>query len=386
MNSLQIGGYSFDPVLAQKYGELALVVAMILVITWVLAKIAKWTFATLVNRISLLQRATGNGETLGASLGRIVSLLVWLFGLVAILNVLHLGSVTAPVQTLLNLVMGYIPNLVGAGIIFSVGSIIAGIVQQLVETTLQTVNFDRWANKGGVEAVTGNATISKTLGTLTYVLVIVPVAIAALQALKISAISTPLISMLQTLLDAIPNILGASILLGLGYVIGKWVAGLTADLLPGLGVDRSVAALGALPEGTSVSGIVAKIVLVAIVLISAVAATKLLGFPELTDLVNQVLKLGGAVIFGGVIIAVGFLVANLLARLVAGGGSQVVRYATIILFVAMGLKYMGLADSIIEMAFGALVIGGAAAGALAFGLGGRDAAAKVLTKLDDGKK
>src|SRR5699024_1451775 len=47
-----------------------------------------------------------------------------------------------------------------------------------------------------------------------------------------------------------------------------------------------------------------------------------------------------------------------------------------------GLRYMGLADSIINLAFGAVVIGGAAAAALAFGLGGRDAAARMLNKVD----
>jgi len=60
-----------------------------------------------------------------------------------------------------------------------------------------------------------------------------------------------------------------------------------------------------------------------------------------------------------------------------------VRYGTIILFSAMGLKYMGLADQIIETAFGALVIGGAAAAALAFGLGGRDAAARMLARMEN---
>jgi hypothetical protein len=388
MGELQLGGYAFDPVQAQALAQSAISVALILIITWVAAKVVKWTFAKLVDRIPLLQKQGNGEESVGLSLGKIVSLLVWLFGLVAVLNVLKLGSVTAPVQTLLNSVMAYIPNLVGAGIIFFVGSIIAKIVRQLVETTLSTINFDRWANKGGVESVTGNATISKTLGTVVYVLVIVPVAIAALQALKISSISDPLVGMLQMLLGAIPNIIGASILMGLGYLIGKWVADLAADLLPGLGIDRSVAALGVLPETTTASGLIAKLVQAAVLLISAVAATRLLGFPELTHLVNQVLGLGGAVIFGGAIIAVGFLVANLLGKLVAGAGeggagATILRYATIVLFVAMGLKYMGHADSIIEMAFGALVIGAAAAGALAFGLGGKEAAAKVLAKLDD---
>ena len=135
------------------------------------------------------------------------------------------------------------------------------------------------------------------------------------------------------------------------------------------------------------------VTMVAIMLISAIAATRLLQFPELTNLVNQVLELGGKVIFGGVIIAIGLLVANMLSGLVSGAsgggmGANIIRYATIILFAAMGLKYMGIADSIIEMSFGALVIGGAAAFALAFGLGGRDAAANVLSDMrkDDATK
>jgi hypothetical protein len=62
---------------------------------------------------------------------------------------------------------------------------------------------------------------------------------------------------------------------------------------------------------------------------------------------------------------------------------MVVKYATIVLFVAMGLKYMGIADSIIELGFGALVVGGALAAALAFGLGGRDVAGRYLARLYD---
>jgi len=65
--------------------------------------------------------------------------------------------------------------------------------------------------------------------------------------------------------------------------------------------------------------------------------------------------------------------------------SKIIRYTAIALFVAMGLKYMGIADSIINMAFGAIVIGAALAAALAFGLGGRDAAARTLNKIDTDK-
>ena len=386
MTNMTIAGYQFDPDLAMMLAEKAAMVLGILLVTWVLAKAAKWAFAKLVDQIDFFRRGTSSGESVGMMLGRVVSLLVWLFGLVAILNVLNLGSVTGPVEALLTSVLDFVPNLIGAGIIFFVGSMIAKIVRELVETAMMTVDLDKWANKGGVETVTGNATISKTIGTIVYVLIIIPVAVAALQALQIESISAPLVNMLTVILNSIPNIIGAAIILGLGYVLAKWVANLVQDILPGLGVDRSVAALGVLPDGTSISSITAKVAMIAIMLISAIAATRLLQFPELTNLVNEVLELGSKVIFGGVIIAIGLLVANMLSALVSGAsgggmGANIVRYATIVLFAAMGLKYMGIADSIIEMSFGALVVGGAAAFALAFGLGGKDQAAKVLADI-----
>ena len=137
-----------------------------------------------------------------------------------------------------------------------------------------------------------------------------------------------------------------------------------------------------MPEGRRATPIIATIVQIAIVLFFAVMAAQLLDFPQITEFLTEVLALGGRVLFGGAIIAVGFFIANLLAEMASGTGSTIVRYATLVLFVAMGLSYMGIADSIIELAFGALVVGGAAAAALAFGLGGRDAAARRLERME----
>ncbi len=386
MNNLQFAGFRFDPDLAMAYGQKALTMLIILAITWLAAKIAKWAFAKMINRIPFLQRDTGSGSSVGDSLGKIVKLLIWLFGLVAILNVLNLGSVTGPVQELLTDILRFIPHLIGAGIIFFVGAIIARIVRDIVSTALETVNFDKWANKSGADQVTGNSAISKTISTIVYVLIMIPVVIGALQALQITAISNPLVHMLQTFLSAIPNIIGAAVLLGFGYMIGKWVAGLLEEILPGLGVNRSVDALGLLPAGTTASGLAGKVVMIAIMLLTAIAATRLLNFPELTAIVTQVVEIGGGVIFGGVIIGVGFMLANLLSSFLGSAGAgaaSMVKYATIFLFAFIGLRQMGIGEEIVDMAFGAIVIGGAAAAALAFGLGGRDMAAKKLAELDN---
>ena len=382
-----MGRYRFDPDLAMLIAQRVGLAILILIVTWLLAKAAKWAFAKLVDNVGFLKRQTSGGETIGLQLGKIVSLLIWLFGLLAILQVFDLGGVMRPVTTLLDNVMGFIPNLIGAGLIFFIGLMVARILRDLTVTALQTIDFDKWVNRGGAETLTGNSAISRTIGTIVFVLVIVPVAIMALEALRLETISAPASQMLQLIFDAIPRIIGAAVLIGLGYLISRFVVQILEELLSGLGVDRALASSDVLPAGTSLSAIVARIAQVAIVLFFAIAATRLLGFPELTAILDQILELGGRVVFGAVVIGVGFLIAGLLARLIGGAGeaslaASIVRWVTIVLFTFMGLEFMGVGDDIVRLAFGALVIGGAVAAALAFGLGGRTWAARQLEKAD----
>lgn len=387
---MQIGNnrYRFSESLAMEWGEKILIALAILIVTWVLARVAKWAFAKLVDNVKFLQRDTSSGNSIGASLGTIVSLLIWLFGILAILQVFELGGVSQPVSTLLTNIMDFIPNLVGAAVLFFVGLIIARIMRDLTVTALQTVDFDKWANRGGVDTVTGNSAISKTIGTIVFVLIIIPVSIMALEALNLQTVSAPASEMLQIIFDAIPRIIGAAIILGFGYLISRFLVQILKEILPGMGVDRAVESMDMLPGGTTISSIIARIAQIAIMLFAAIAATRLLGFPELTAILDQVLELGGQVIFGAVVIVFGFLIANLLGRMMAGTGENnlaatIVRYATIVLFTFMGLRFMGVGEEIVDMAFGALVIGGAVAGALAFGLGGRNAAARLLERMQD---
>lgn len=384
---MQIGRYQFDADLAMQLGQKAVFALGILVVTWLLAKAAKWAFAKIIDRIGFLNRDTGSGESIGTSLGKIVSLLIWLFGLLAILDVLELGGVAGPINELLETVMSYLPQLVGAGLLLFIGLMIAGIVRDIAVTAMQAINLDKWANRGGAEEVTGNNAISKTLGTILYALIAIPVAIGALGVLNIAAISDPATNMLELIMAAIPNIVAAGILLGIGFLISRFVVTILTELLTGLGIDGPIAATGLLPDGSSASGALARIAQIGIILFFAIAATKMLGFPELTAILDEVLELGGSVMFGAVVIGVGFLIANLIAKFVSGKDGKsvagnVVRYAAILLFTFMGLQFMGVGEEIVQTAFGALVIGLAVAGSLAFGLGGREWAAKKLEDLD----
>ncbi|WP_407670719.1 mechanosensitive ion channel [Nesterenkonia sedimenti] len=344
----------------------------------------KWAVAKLVTKVPILQRGEDRGESLGDALGQIAGLLIWLLGLVAILQVFALEQILHPVQELLRISLGFLPNIIAAGVIFFIGFVIARIVKQMIEATVGRVNFaglisraqaaaqrtpqgtgahsasappqPTEAEQGGHSpgAAETNRRITSTIANLVFAIIVIVVAIAALQVMGISAISDPATEMLNIILNTIPAIIGA---------------------------DRLAAELGIEPQRSSVSAILAKVGHVAIVLFFAIMAARALNFPEVTAILNEVLALGGRVLFGAAIIGVGFFIANLLARTVGSGtASQIIRYGTLVLFIAMGLQFMGIADSIINLAFGALVVGGSLAAALDFGLGGRDAAARQLKK------
>ncbi|MBC7278463.1 mechanosensitive ion channel [Nocardioides sp.] len=384
-------------------GSKVLAAIVILLVTWIIAKIVSWTFAKLTSKIPVLQKAGSDGDSIGKSLGSVAGLLVWLFGLIALLDLFKLTAVLTPIQRLLDGVLGFLPNLIGAVFVFIVGALVAKIVRQLVETALGAVPFDKWIGSGSnlsdrVDATVGvdttadahaastpqsgtAAKIVNVIGLVLYATIMIVVAIAALQILGISSISEPAEGMLNMILAAIPKLIAAAVLLGIGVLIARFAADILGQIIDGLGFDNALRSMDVLPAGQSATPAITKVIQIGIVLFFAVMAAQMLEFPQITAFISEVLELGGKVIFGGAIIAAGVVIAGVIAKLVPGTASQILKYATIVLFVAIGLKFMGLADSIINLGFGAVVVGGAAAAALAFGLGGRDAAAKQLERL-----
>ncbi len=407
-----MNGYRMDMDQVAGFGEKVVIAVLILAVTWIVAKAVKLVFAKLVDSVPALRHHTSSGDTVGNSLGRVVALLVWLFGLVAVLSVFRLTSVLQPLNTLLDQVGAYVPRIIGAGLIFYVGLIIARIVKQLIETSLETVDFDRWMSRSGVTQVTGSGVtgsdlqptvadtaatratrslnLSSILGTVAYVLIIIPVAIAALDVLNIQAITVPAREMLQLILHAVPLIIAAAIWLALAYFIARWVAGLIETILPSLGFDRALNSAGLAGASVRPSKVISTIVVTAIMLFAAIGAARLLNFPELSLIIDQILSLGGRVVFGAIVIAAGVWLANLIAGLMASSTGErgpvptMVKYLIVAVATFMGLTFMEVGQEIVIIAFTGVVFATAVGSALAFGLGGRSTAHKLLDKWTEG--
>ena len=386
-----------------------LIAILILVATWVVARAVGWALKKAIDRSPALKKhVTGTPEeTVGHQLGTIAKLIIWLVGIMAALRFLGVGQILAPINDLVTQIFIFLPRLIGFGLILFVGFVVARIVQRLVETVLIASNVDGLLARFGIGSTEGTvrtnpnavppgaapgatrASIARGLGMLAFAVIIIQVAIAALQVLGIDAISGPATAMLNEIYEALPRILAAALWVGVAFVIGRFLKSLIEAILPPTGFDDAVRSTGVIPATVFPSRIIANIAMIAVILAASIEAARQLGGDEIAIFLAQVTALGGKVIFGTLIIVVGILLARIIANLVGSGTGEggyaqtIVRYAIIALFTAIGLTFMGLADQIVMLAFGLILGSAAIACALAFGLGGRDAAARILEEWAD---
>jgi Conserved TM helix len=396
--------------------------AVLLGVAWIIATLAKTLVTSGLSRFNLddkLKQHTGDvgGESpivVSETLGNALYWFVFLFFLPLVLDVLELQGPLAPVQNLLDQILSALPKILTAILIGAIGWLVARIVKGITTNLLAAVGTDQLGARMGFNRSAGGMSLSTLLGTVVYVLVLIPTAIAALNALDIAAISTPAVAMLNQVMTKIPQILTAGLIVALFYFIGRFVGDLVANILTSIGFNNITSLLGiptlsrpvqtvpvqpidelgmginaprteALSPGRTPAEIAGIVAMVGIVLFGVVTATEVLGLPALTALMNGILAVSARVLVGIVIFAVGLYLANLAFNLITLSGGrqanllgQTARICILAFVAAMSLQQMGIASSIVNLAFGLLLGAVAVAIALAFGLGGRDIAAERI--------
>ncbi len=327
--------------------------------------------------------------SLSRTLSDVVYWVVFLFFFPAILSALNLEGLMIPFQNMLETILTYLPNIFGAVVILLAGWFGAKILQRLVANLLSGIGLDRVSEKANVSSVLGTSKPSALVGYIVYVVVMVFAIIAALNALALEAITAPASNMIALILQALPAIFAAALVLLIALLIGRVLAGLVSNLLSTAGFNDLLVRLGftreTLEGRRSPSEIVGYLVLVAIMLFAAIEASGLLGFVVLADLIAQLTVLLGRVVVSVVIFGIGLYLAGLAREVIeASGGAhaeflgKLARMAILILVASIALRQLGVADEIIIIAFGVLLGAVALTGVIAFGLGGRDLAAKEL--------
>lgn len=358
----------------------ALLGLLILVLGLIAVAIVSGFMKRLLGKVGFLNRSN-----LSKPIASLIKAILTIFVLMIVLQHFGLTDVLAPLKNLVNKFLVAIPNIIGAGIIAYAGWVIAKMVSELTGIALNKVDRHLLERTGNSQI-----RVSKLGSAFVFAAILLPILVTALGVLNVPSITVPASDMLNKLWAAIPNVIGAGLILVVTYFVAKFAVAILEDVLVGLSVDALPQKLGLASyfnETRTPTKLIGNVIMFFAMLTAATAAVNTLGIETISVIFAKVLEFGGGILIGSVILIIGYLLStvayNKLQEYGNGSLANIARIAILGLVLAMGLRAMGLADNIVNMAFGFTLGAVAVAIALAFGLGGRDAAAKIAERWAD---
>lgn len=381
---------NFTETLTQQVGQIlpgVLGAIIVLILGLIVASGIKRLVLMLFKRTNLderISKKTDGNFRIDQFIAKLVYYLVVIFVLLIVLNMMGVEGVLAPLSNMLDKFLAFLPNVIAAGIIGFAGYIIARLASEAVGAAAG------WLQEFSTNAgISGNLNLANLLKQIVFIFVFIPVLIAAIDALKIEAVSRPATDMLDKFLMAVPQIVSAAVIIAVFYIAGRYITSLLASLLKGLGTDQLTQSLGlesVMGKDRSLSKLLSDIAFFFLIFSGLIAASEQLELTQLTDILNEVFAISGRIFFGLVILVVGNFLANLAKSGISSSENNqwlgtFARFAILFIFLALGLSTMGIGQQIVNLAFGLTIGAIAVAFALSFGLGGREAAGKYLDDL-----
>ncbi len=204
---------------------------------------------------------------------------------------------------------------------------------------------------------------------------------------------------LALLFEFVPRLLGFLVILLIGWLVASALARAVTFLLRKVGFDRIGDRIGLsrLLEQASIktdaADVLGKLVYWFVFLIFLVPAVNALGLTTVSDLLGRVIGYLPNVFVAILILFLGTLAASVVADIVRGASassrvgspnlfSNIARYAILGFVAIVALEQLGIATSLLNILFTAVVGAAALAAGLAFGLGGQDAAHRYLDRAE----
>lgn len=213
-----------------------------------------------------------------------------------------------------------------------------------------------------------------------------------------TAVADSWTSIWDRFVNFLPNLIGALIILVVGWIVGVIISMVVDRLFRVIGLQtvfEKAKVEDLLKKGniekdtTSLLAGVAKWI---IYLVAFIAAANTLKLPDVASFLDRILAYVPSVVAGGAILLIGLVLAHFLSNVVKGtmlaadfaaseAVAAIVRYSIIIFTFLAVLSQLGVAENLIGTFFIGLVAFLAIAGGLAFGLGGQGVAKDILEKI-----
>lgn len=386
----------FYPLLSALPGVIRMLVLVI--IAFVLAGLLRKFTLSGLSKIQFSQKLQewgvikpeDSGQSLIKTLGQLVYFLVILFFLPSILSGLNISSTVDPISSMFEKFFAFIPNMIAAGLILFVGTFFCKFIKGLLTGVLERLDIDAWYTKvtGQVKLPFDSQQIISVLSTVVYVLIFIPILTLALETLGITSISQPIVTILNQVIGILPNVLVALILIAVGSFVAKLIGNLLENLLETAGINNYSKYLFAKEEANfELSAIITQVVRAIIIVFFFIQAIQVLNLEVFNAVGSALLAYLPSLISAVAIVILAIIASNLVANFLQKVTDSplvitIVRYLIIVFAVFMALDQLKFAQHIVQSTF-TIVLGAlAVAFALAFGLGGRDFAARQLEKLE----
>ncbi|WP_105209581.1 mechanosensitive ion channel [Streptococcus suis] len=386
----------FYPLLSALPGVIRMLVLVI--IAFALAGLLRKLTLSGLNKIQFSQKLQewgvikpeDNGQSLIKTLGQLVYFLVILFFLPSILSGLNISSTVDPISSMFEKFFAFIPNMIAAGLILFVGTFFCKFIKGLLTGVLERLDIDTWYTKvtGQEKLPFDSKQIISVLSTVVYVLIFIPILTLALETLGITSISQPIVTILNQVIGILPNVLVALVLIAVGSFVAKLIGNLLENLLETAGINNYSKYLFAKEEANfELSAIITQVVRAIIIVFFFIQAIQVLNLQVFNAVGSALLAYLPSLISAIAIVILAIIASNLVANFLQKVTDSplvitIVRYLMIVFAVFMALDQLKFAQHIVQSTF-TIVLGAlAVAFALAFGLGGRDFAARQLEKLE----
>lgn len=318
-----------------------------------------------------------------------ITFILWMPGF---FEKLGMNGVASPIINMMNIILAYLPNIVGAILLLIVGLFIAKTVRELLIPIFKNLKIDQYLKKIGVDSK-NEISVAEVLANTIYVIILIPIVIGGLNVLKIEAISVPAIAMLNTILAYIPKIILALVIFFVGKFIARIVFVLLDKLFESIGLDK-ISDKVFTTTGTNVnkdvslSKIVAYIVKYVILVFFIVQALNVIQLEVLTNIGRIVIAYMPSAVSAILMLGIAILLANYVQKIViksfpdSKGTALVLKTFIIVLGIFVTLYQLGVATGLVNSAFIIVLSAVAVAFAIAFGVGGREFASHMLNRVE----
>lgn len=284
-------------------------------------------------------------------------------------------------------VFGGLPDVLVALIVLVLAILVAWLTKFLIVKLLKLIGLEKGMRKAGIEKKNIDKSIN-FVGKLAWLVVFILFLPGIFDKLGLGSISTPIVAMMNGFMAYLPKIIGAVIILLIGLFIAKLVKELLRPLLDKTKLNSWLEKLGLDVKKVNVSEVLVNIVYAVIAIFFAVEALNTLQLEVLSNIGAEIIRYLPLAVSAAIIVLLAYLLGSwaegALVRNFRTSKATAFVVKTIILVIGafITLYQLGVAPALINAAFIILLGAVGVAFAIAFGMGGRDFAARTMKKFE----